>query len=128
MRALLDTHVFLWWISDDPRLSPGARAVLVDGDSDVHFSVASAWEIAIKVRLGRIKLPKGLEAFLSKQIEMNSFTVLPVQLRHALRVAALPAHHKDPFDRLLVAQAQAEKLVLVSADPAIARYAVEVVW
>jgi PIN domain nuclease of toxin-antitoxin system len=128
LRALLDTHAFLWWIGDDPRLSKTAREVLLDEDNEVYFSTASAWEIAIKARLGRIELPRNVESFISKQLDVNDFTVLPIQLSHALRVAKLPAHHEDPFDRILIAQAQIEKLTLVSADKAVARYSVEVAW
>lgn len=128
MRALLATHAFLWWIGDDPRLSKTAREVLLDGDNEVYFSTASAWEIAIKARLGRIELPRNVESFISKQLDVNDFTVLPIQLSHALRVAKLPVHQEDPFDRILIAQAQIEKLALVSADKAVARYSVEVVW
>jgi PIN domain nuclease of toxin-antitoxin system len=128
LRALLDTHAFLWWIEDDPRLSDAARDFIRDGDNEVYFSTASAWEIAIKARLGRITLPRNMESFISRQIELNAFTVLPIQLSHALRVAKLPPHHEDPFDRLLVAQSQVEKLMLVTADKTIRRYSVEVVW
>lgn len=128
MRVLLDTHAFLWWIGDDPRLSERAREVLSDGDNDLVFSAASGWEIAIKARLGRLHVPGDLNTYLVRQLTENYTSVLPVHLSHALRVHALPDHHRDPFDRLLVAQAIVEEIPLLSADPRIARYPVEVVW
>ncbi|MDP8972784.1 MAG: type II toxin-antitoxin system VapC family toxin [Actinomycetota bacterium] len=128
MRLLLDTHAFLWWIGDDPRLSERAREVFSDGNNDLIFSAASGWEIAIKARLGRLRVPGDLSAYLFGQLTENYISVLPVQLSHALRVHALPDHHRDPFDRLLVAQAIVEETPLLSADPWIARYPVEVVW
>lgn len=128
MRVLLDTHAFLWWIGDDPRLSERAREVLSDGDNDLVFSAASGWEIAIKARLGRLHVPGDLNTYLFRQLTENYTSVLPVHLSHALRVHALPEHHRDPFDRLLVAQAIVEEIPLLSADPRIARYPVEVVW
>jgi PIN domain nuclease of toxin-antitoxin system len=128
LRVLLDTHAFLWWIGDDPRLSERAREVLSDGDNDLVFSAASGWEIAIKARLGRLHVPGDLNTYLVRQLTENYTSVLPVHLSHALRVHALPDHHRDPFDRLLVAQAIVEEIPLLSADPRIARYPVEVVW
>ena len=125
---MLDTHAFLWWIGDDPRLSERAREVLSDGDNDLVFSAASGWEIAIKARLGRLHVPGDLNTYLFRQLTENYTSVLPVHLSHALRVHALPDHHHDPFDRLLVAQAIVEEIPLLSADPRIARYPVEVVW
>ena len=125
---MLDTHAFLWWIGDDPRLSERAREVFSDGDNDLVFSAASGWEIAIKARLGRLQVPGDLNTYLLRQLTENYTSVLPVHLSHALRVYALPDHHRDPFDRLLVAQAIVEEIPLLSADPRIARYPVEVVW
>lgn len=128
MRVLLDTHAFLWWIGNDPRLSERAREVFSDGDNDLVFSAASGWEIAIKARLGRLQVLGDLNTYLFRQLTENYTSVLPVHLSHALRVHALPDHHRDPFDRLLVAQAIVEEMPLLSADPRIARYPVEVVW
>ena len=128
MRVLLDSHAFLWWIVDDPRLSPGAREVIAEGDNEVFFSAASAWELAIKSRLGRLRMPADFERFVTDQVDLNGFSVLPVQLSHALRVHALPEHHKDPFDRMLVAQAQVEDMLLVSRDRRLADYRLRLVW
>ena len=128
MRILLDTHVFLWWISDSPRLSAFAREAIADERNEVVFSVVSGWEIVIKAGVGKLELPDTPEKFLTEQISRNDVEVLPMYLRHALRVRALPDHHRDPFDRLLVAQAAVEGVPLVSADPEVSRYPVEALW
>ncbi len=128
MRLLLDTHAFLWWITDDKRLSRSARDLIADGANEVFFSAASAWEIVIKARLGRVVLPEEPERFIAEQITANAFQVLPVHLHHALKVHGLPDLHRDPFDRMLVAQAMGEEMALLSGDPQIARYPVDVVW
>jgi len=128
MRALLDTHAFLWWIADDARLSRTARDVIASPDNEIIFSAASAWEIAIKARSGRLTLQVDADAFISDQLASNAFEVLPVMLRHALRVYSLPDHHRDPFDRLLVAQAQIENVPMLTADTELARYAIHTVW
>ncbi len=127
MKALLDTRTFLWWFTDDPQLSPVARAFIADGGHDVFFSAASAWEIAIKFNRGRLELPETPERFVPNRLARHRFSVLPVQLSHALRVAALPELHTDPLDRLLVAQSQLESLPLLSADAEIARYDVDII-
>ena len=118
MRALLDTHAFLWWVTEHPSLSPRARDLIGGGASDVYLSAVVAWEIAIKKRLDRLEVPDDLQGFFDHQIKLNDLIVLPVQLTHALRVYDLPdpPGHKDPFDRLLVAQALAEDMALLSAD------------
>ena len=128
MRVLLDSHAYLWWIGDDPRLSPGAREVIAEGGNEIFFSAASAWELAIKSRLGRLRMPADFERFVADQIELNGFSVLPVELSHALRVHGLPPHHKDPFDRMLIAQALVEDMPLVSRDRRLAGYGVRLVW
>lgn len=127
MRLLLDTHAFLWWTVADPRLPETTREAVAEADQ-VAFSAASGWEIAIKAAMGRLTLPGPAERFVPAQLAMNAFDVLPVSLRHALGVASLPSVHGDPFDRLLVSQALAEGLTIVSADRRIAQYPVEVLW
>ena len=102
--------------------------MIADGANEIYFSAASAWEIAIKSSLGRVTLPDEPEVFITAQLQENGFQVLPVQLHHALGVAALPAVHRDPFDRLLVAQARTEQLAVLSRDARLARYSVRVVW
>jgi PIN domain nuclease of toxin-antitoxin system len=128
MKVLLDTHAFLWWITDDPRLSPRAREIIADGANVLFLSAPSGWEIAIKAKLRGLRLPDEPERFILKQLESNAIEVLPVQMSNALHVYALPDHHRDPFDRLLIAQAQLEKLPILTADPQISRYEIETVW
>lgn len=128
MRLLLDTHAFLWWVTDDDRLSERATDLIADGTNDVYLSAASVWEIAIKAGLGRLRLPEDARSFTPSQLERNAFQALPVHLSHAVAVIALPDLHRDPFDRMLVAQAMSEGLTIVSGDPRIAPYAVSVVW
>ena len=128
MNALLDTHTFLWWITDNAELSPRAREVIGDGDNTLYVSAASGWEIAIKAKLGRLQLPDNPARFVAEHMSLNAITSLPIQLSHALHVYTLPNHHRDPFDRMLVAQSQLEKLPIVTKDPQIGRYSVEVIW
>ena len=128
MRLLLDTHVFLWWIGDDPRLSLRARKAIAVAENEIFLSVASAWEIAVKTRLGKLTLPADVESFLPDHIQRNAINILPIGLTHALRLSHLPLHHRDPFDRMLVAQSQVENLTLVTADVLLRRYDVKVCW
>lgn len=128
MKALLDTRAFLWWIADDPQLSLRARQVIGDGATALFLSAASGWEIAIKSRLGKLKLPADLQGFVAEQMRINAIQVLPVEMIHTLHVHSLPDHHRDPFDRLLVAQSQIEKMPILSSDAQIARYDVSVIW
>jgi len=128
MKALLDTHAFLWWITDDSRLSCRAREVIGDGRNELFLSSASGWEIAIKARLGKLDVQDDLESFIPKQMALNSINGLPVRMSHALHVYELPDHHRDPFDRMLISQAQLEDMYILTADPQIALYSVEIVW
>jgi PIN domain nuclease of toxin-antitoxin system len=128
VRVLLDTHVFLWWVLEDSRLTDLARETITDPKVDVLVSPVSAWEIAIKAADGRLDLPEPSRTYVPSRIAANDFHELPVTIDHCLRTADLPRIHRDPFDRLLVAQAQAEALPLVSGDPAISRYDVETIW
>ncbi|RDV80486.1 type II toxin-antitoxin system VapC family toxin [Ammonifex thiophilus] len=128
MKILLDTHVFLWWIADDPRLPERVRKVIANKRNTLFFSAASAWEMAIKASLGKLSVPGDLSDFVIEQLRLNNITPLPVRLTHALRIYSLPRIHRDPFDRLLVAQAQEEGLVILTNDAKIREYPVEVVW
>jgi PIN domain nuclease of toxin-antitoxin system len=128
VRLLLDTHTFLWWITDSDRLPPNARDLIADGANPVFFSAASAWEIVVKAGLGRIDLPAEPERFIFEQIGTNNFEVLPIHLRHALGLLTLPEIHRDPFDRMLISQAIAEDMALVTGNSQIGRYPVRVVW
>jgi PIN domain nuclease of toxin-antitoxin system len=128
VKLLLDTHVLLWWIGGSGELSRRARAAIGSGRNACLVSVASGWEIAVKVSLGTLRIEGALDRFLPEQLAANGFQPLPIDLKHAARVATLPFHHRDPFDRLLVAQALEEELAVVTADPVFARYGVGRVW
>lgn len=128
MRALLDTHTFLWWNIDDPQLSPIARDFIVDRRNELYFSAASAWEIAIKAGRGKLVLPEPPEKYVATRLALHRIHALPIQLSHALRVYELPELHRDPFDRLLVVQSQMEDLPILTADENIRRYSVETIW
>ncbi|MEW6216286.1 MAG: type II toxin-antitoxin system VapC family toxin [Candidatus Bipolaricaulota bacterium] len=128
MKFLLDTHVFLWWVIADPRLSRKARGVIADGGNTLYLSAASGWEIAVKAGLSRLQVADELERLVPEQMDLNGIEGLPVAVAHALRVHALPAHHRDPFDLLLVAKAELEDLAIVTGDPQIAEYGVRTVW
>ena len=128
MKILLDTHAFLWAISEPDRLSSRARDILRAGNNNVYFSVASAWEIAIKMKLGKLRLPDLPDRYIPKELAVAAIDVLPIQLSHTLRTFHLPEHHRDPFDRLLIAQAQLENMPLMTSDPHILRYEVTTIW
>jgi PIN domain nuclease of toxin-antitoxin system len=126
---LLDTHSFLWWTSErGARLSPPARDAISSETSEVLISVVTAWELAIKASNGRIDLPEPVDRYVPRRIRRYRLRVLDISLEHALRAASLPVIHRDPFDRMLVAQAQVEGIPIVTNDPAITRYDVETIW
>ncbi|MDP9396954.1 MAG: type II toxin-antitoxin system VapC family toxin [Actinomycetota bacterium] len=122
MNLLLDTHVLLWWLSDDPKLRPEIRETVGNPGNVVLVSAASAWEISIQKALGKLDAPDDLE----EVVEAAHLQPLPITLGHAMRAGALPKHHDDPFDRMLVAQAQLERLLLTTADRRLAAYEVAV--
>ena len=126
MSVLLDTHVFLWWIGDDPRLSRRASSVIAEDHCFV--SIASCWEIAIKAGLGKLEIPRPIDRFLQEQLEVNGFTLLPISLGHVSALPDLPSHHRDPFDRLLAVQARLEDVALVSSDPVFKSYRIKRIW
>jgi PIN domain nuclease of toxin-antitoxin system len=128
VRMLLDTHAFLWFVLNDPRLSAHARSLMTDGESELLLSVASYWELAIKISLGKYALDQDFAVFMEKQVAENALSVLPITVQHAAVVAALPFHHRDPFDRLLVAQAMVERVPLLSADADLDAYPVTRIW
>jgi PIN domain nuclease of toxin-antitoxin system len=125
MRLLLDTHVFIWWADNPEKLSPAALTALEDEANELILSVASVWEMQIKIQLGKLKLSLPLKELLKNQQETNNLTVSPVALPHVLALEALPFHHKDPFDRLLIAQSIEEDLTLVTADSQFSAYSVK---
>ena len=118
MRILLDTHIYLWWLEDHIKLSSKARELIQSAD-EVYVSSASIWEAAIKISIGKLEADI---SSLAQQISLNGFIELPVSAKHAVQIAQLPNHHRDPFDRMLVAQAMAEPLRLLSADAQVAQY------
>jgi PIN domain nuclease of toxin-antitoxin system len=128
MKFLLDTQAFLWWIMDEAALSSRARQLIQDGASVLYLSAASAWEISIKASLGKLKLSDEPVKVITEQMAANGIHPLPIQVSHALHVYSLPPHHRDPFDRMLVAQSQFEDLPIVTPDEQIARYGVQTVW
>jgi PIN domain nuclease of toxin-antitoxin system len=128
MRVLLDTHAFIWWDGAPEHLSPKAREACFAPGNQLIVSVAGLWEIQIKVMLGKLTLRKPLREIVTGQVKQNGVVILPVELEHVLRLDQLPSYHKDPFDRILVAQALVEGLPLISHDPVVAQYPVNVIW
>jgi len=127
MRVLVDTHAFIWGFLDDPRLSLAARRAITDA-ADRYVSIASCWEIAIKVSRGKLTFAKPVVQVLPEQLALGGFQLLPIDLNDVARVATMPFHHRDPFDRLLAAQALDEDLTIVSIDPIFQKYGVKRVW
>ncbi len=128
MKLLFDTHTFIWWDSQPNNLSQTALALLQDRSNILLLSVISIWEMQIKLQLGKITLNRSLLEIIENQQQTNQIEVLPVKLDHVLELDSLPLVHKDPFDRLLVAQANVENAALVSCDPIVAQYPVNVIW
>jgi PIN domain nuclease of toxin-antitoxin system len=126
LRLLLDTYVWLWMVARPDRLGADARAALEDHESTLFLSAASVWEMAIKYALGKLALPEPPALFVPPRLSRDGVLPLPVELRHAAAVAQTPLHHRDPFDRLIVAQAEAEDLILCTADAALTAYGVPV--
>ncbi|TLD43905.1 MAG: hypothetical protein FAZ92_03839 [Accumulibacter sp.] len=128
MKYLLDTHALLWWWTDDPQLSPLARACIQNEANTVLVSAASAWEIATKHRLGKLSLAGEAVARFNELVELDAFQHLPVTYLHALWAGAQAAEHRDPFDRMLAAQSELEGVPLISCDTAFASFRVQTVW
>jgi PIN domain nuclease of toxin-antitoxin system len=128
MNILLDTHAFLWWITDDAQLSATARRLIKDSGNTLYWSAASSWEVGIKYALGRLPLPDAPEIFLAQELAENQIESLPITDRYAFQSGRLPRHHKDPFDRMLIAQAMTDSLVLLSCDSFFGLYDVQVMW
>jgi PIN domain nuclease of toxin-antitoxin system len=126
MKLLLDTHALLWFLDDSPALSARAKAAIEHPDTETRVSVASLWEITIKSNLGKLDLSEPFPTLFPAQLDINGFIQLPVHLRHLYELECLPRHHRDPFDRLLIAQARTENLTLVSRDTHFASYHVAV--
>lgn len=128
MRLLLDTHAMLWAVEKNPKLTPAAQAALVDPANDRFLSAAAYWEIAIKVSVGKLTLAEPYLQFIQRAIQDLVLAILPITTDHAALVSGLPFHHRDPFDRMLVAQALTEPMPIVSGDPSLDAYGITRLW
>lgn len=128
MRLLLDTHVLLWWLTNDPKLSANARGAIADTDNTIFVSAASAWEIATKERIGKLQGLVGVAQRYSELIAADGFAHLPMTTPHALRAGGYTVAHRDPFDRMLAAQSELEALVLVTVDPLFDQFGCKTLW
>ena len=128
MRLLLDTHTFLWFLLEDPHLSTTANDLIIDPTNDIEVSPATYWEIAIKISLGKYALPEPYDIFIEREIATNDFRILPIEPKHTAVLTTLPFHHRDPFDRLLIAQAMVEAIPILSVDTAFDAYPVTRLW
>ena len=125
MNYLLDTHAFLWWLDNSDQLSENARKVIEDGNNRIFISHASQWEISIKVAINRLVFPMDK---MEGEVDKNGFELLNITTSHIIQTVSLPMHHRDPFDRMLIAQTQSESLVLLSKDQIFSEYDVELLW
>jgi PIN domain nuclease of toxin-antitoxin system len=128
VNLLLDTHSFIWFVEDNSSLSPHARMLIEEPTNDVFLSIASVWEMAIKVSLGKLNLSQPFDLFIPNQLLLNDITLLDITVSHALRVATLPFHHRDPFDRLLIAQSLVEGMPFIGTDSVFDAYGVNRLW
>ena len=128
MRLLLDTHALIWFCEGNPSLSPTARAAMENRGNECHVSHATAWEMAIKLSLGKLRLQPDFEVMFPGVLDANGFILLPTALAHFQKLIALPYHHGDPFDRLIIAQAKVESLAVVTCDPHFPAYRVPILW
>lgn len=128
MKLLLDTHTFIWWDISPERLSSHALTICMDPGNQLVLSIASVWEMQIKIQAGKLHFSKPLGQMIREQQEANQIVILPILLDHVLSLEELPPLHKDPFDRLLVAQAKSEDMILLSRDPLLAAYPIQVEW
>jgi PIN domain nuclease of toxin-antitoxin system len=128
LNLLLDTQCLLWWFTAPEQLNSKAIEQIVDAENELFFSVASAWEIAIKVGIGKLPLPEPVDTYVASRMRLLGAKSLDIVFPHACRVATLPLLHRDPFDRILVAQAQIERMTLVTADEILTQYSVDLLW
>jgi PIN domain nuclease of toxin-antitoxin system len=128
MNALLDTHAFIWWVTDAPQLSSIAKNFIANPDNKIFFSVASVWEIIIKVNTGKLNIPEAVGTYITSRLTDNRFEVLGIELVHVLQVAKLPDLHRDPFDRIIIAQSQVMRMPIITIDRLIIQYDVDVIW
>jgi PIN domain nuclease of toxin-antitoxin system len=127
MDLLLDTHSLIWFLNGDEKLSDKAKSMIEDPTNSKIVSIASIWEIAIKISLDKFRFPKGFKHFLD-MVEDNGFEILPITFEHAIELSTLEFIHRDPFDRLLIAQCMADKLIIVTKDDNIKRYNIKIIW
>ena len=128
MRYLLDTHAFLWFINDAPELSQQAKSIIEDGSHELELSIASIWEMAIKVSIGKLSIQLPFATFIEQQLQINQIRTLAIAFRHAAYIATMPPHHRDPFDRLIIAQAQIEQIPIIGVDAVFDTYGVTRIW
>lgn len=128
MSFLLDTHAFLWFINDDPALSTSAKSLIEDPENTIYLSVASIWEMAIKISLGKLEMPSPFTDFIDDQLRENTIVLLDIKTAHAGVVATLPFHHRDPFDRLIIAQSKSEEMPVIGRDAIFDAYGVKRHW
>ena len=128
MKVLLDTHAMLWWLVDDPRLSDKTRETIADGRNQLLWSIASAFELAVKVRVGKLELGRSLRSLFAEIVSGQGADLLPLTHEHCVRLSKLELHHRDPFDRMLVAQALEEGVPLLTADPKMGLYPIDRLW
>lgn len=128
MKALLDTHAFIWWANDDPSLSSIAKGVIADRSNEIFLSAITSWEMAIKSAIGKLSLAQPVSSFIGAQIAQYNFRPLTITCEHTYQVETMTLHHADPFDRLLIAQALLEDLVILTRDPEFSQYGVRTLW
>lgn len=128
MKLLLDTHTFIWYVTDNPKLSATAQQLINDGNNEVLLSAVSIWEMAIKQSIGKLNFELPFELFITRQLAVNNFDLLDIRVEHLVIIANLPLHHRDPFDRLIIAQAMVEQLPIVGADGVFDSYTIERLW
>jgi PIN domain nuclease of toxin-antitoxin system len=128
MKILLDTHAFLWLVMDDPMLSDTAKNLFLDAENEIFLSAVTGFEISVKFSIGKLELSEPPEQFIHNRITKNDLNVLPITLPHTLKLADLPFHHRDPFDRLLIARAMIENVPILTRDPMFSEYDCQVIW
>ena len=128
MRLIIDTQVLIWWTNDVSNISPRVQNIIFDLDNELWLSLASVWEIQIKISLGKLDLPRSLPDIITTQMAENQVKILPIELSHIYALDQLPLYHRDPFDRLIIAQSLAEKMPIASIDKAFDAYSVERIW
>ena len=128
MRAMLDTNAFLWFISDSKKLGANARNCIADRENVLFLSIASLWEIAIKSSLGKLEMLLPFDQLIPEQLEINSINILPIEIIQLSRLIQLPFYHRDPFDRMIIAQCISEGLPVVSSDESFQKYPIDIIW